>query len=127
MQRWVLKSKIHGIAVTRTNLEYQGSITLSLKILKSANIVPYEQVHILNVHTGERFATYVIPSEEEGVCEINGAAARLVQIGDRLLVLSYALLDESEIASFETALVFVEKEDNRKYQVVKKRLGIPGE
>jgi aspartate 1-decarboxylase len=85
----MLKSKIHRATVTDSDLNYVGSITLGPHMLAAADIAEYEQVHVLNVNTGDRFITYTIKGEE-GDCIINGAAARLVQTGDVVLVLTYA-------------------------------------
>jgi aspartate 1-decarboxylase len=95
MQRVMLKSKIHRAVVTGADLNYVGSITLGPRMLKAAEILEFEQVHVLNVNTGGRFVTYAIAGED-GDCVLNGAAARLVQPGDVVLILSYAHFEPGE-------------------------------
>lgn len=98
MMRIMLKSKIHGATVTATNLNYEGSLTLDADLIEAANLLPNEQVHVLNVTSGARFVTYVIEGERgSGTVCVNGAAARLVQVGDRILVLSYEFIDDEEV------------------------------
>ncbi len=97
----VLKSKISYATITDSNLFYEGSIGIDLDILDKANIIPYEQVHVLNVNNGERLTTYVIPAER-GKKEfvLNGPAARKGLIGDEIIIISYAIIDpEKETVS----------------------------
>ena len=90
----VLKSKIHGAHVTDINLNCEGSIVIDKSLMKAANIVPYERVEVLNVNNGERFATYAIEGmPESGIISVNGAAARLVEKGDVLIILSYCQVE----------------------------------
>ena len=97
MKRCVLKSKIHRVKVTQTELYYEGSITLDKDILKQANILPYEKVEVLNLNTGSRIETYAIEGEagSKVVC-LNGPAARTAQVGDEIIILSYRWIDEKE-------------------------------
>jgi aspartate 1-decarboxylase len=113
MQRHMLKSKIHRATVTDCNLHYAGSITIDPELMEEADLLPHEQVHVLDIDNGSRFETYVI----EGVygsremC-VNGAAARLVQTGDRVIVVSYGTYSEQELDLHEPRVVHVD-EDNR--------------
>ena len=107
MQRRMLKSKIHRATVTESALNYVGSISLGPELMRAADIVVNEQVCVLNINTGVRFETYVIEGESRQVC-LNGAAARLVQPGDLVIILTYADIDDAELAAHEPALVFVD-------------------
>jgi aspartate 1-decarboxylase len=113
MRRTILKSKIHRARVTDADLDYEGSITLDPHLMKSADILPHEQVHVLDVDNGQRFVTYAIEGDPgSGTVQVNGAAARIVRPGDTVIVLSYAELDEHEIAGHEPVVVRVDG-DNR--------------
>jgi aspartate 1-decarboxylase len=93
--RWVLRGKIHRAVVTETLLDYVGSITIDADLLTKADIWPGEKVHVVNINNGARFETYVIRGEKgSGTIALNGAAARLAQRGDRLIVMGYELTDE---------------------------------
>ena len=107
MKRTLLKSKIHMATVTEANLNYYGSISIDRELCKKANLLPFERVEIYNGNNGERFATYVILGDEGEVC-LNGAAARLVQKGDKVIIASYAEYDESEARNINPDLVFVD-------------------
>lgn len=113
MLRTMCKSKIHRATVTGADLNYVGSITIDPVLMEAADLLEYEQVQVVNVNNGERFETYVIPGTP-GMGEIclNGAAARLVQPGDRVIVISYAQYDEVEMSAYRPLFVFVD-EDNR--------------
>ncbi len=108
-----LHSKIHRATVTDANLNYVGSITIDSALLKAANIQEWQKVEILNVNNGERFQTYVIKGEENSgqIC-LNGAAARKVQKGDKVIIVTYAHLDRTEINEFKPSIVIVD--DNNK-------------
>ena len=111
--RQMLKSKIHRAILTGTELDYEGSITIDQDLLSRAEILPNEQVHVLNVNNGARFVTYAIAAPAgSGKVILNGAAARLGTPGDRLIVLSYCLVDEEEAKRSKPRLVFVD-ESNR--------------
>lgn len=106
--RMMLKSKIHRAICTEANVEYQGSITLDPVLMRAANILPFEQVHVLDVDNGVRLETYAIEGEEgSGVCCLNGAAARLIHKGDRVIIVTYELVSEAEAGHAEPVLVFV--------------------
>jgi aspartate 1-decarboxylase len=110
VQRHMLKSKIHRATVTGCDLHYVGSITLDTELMESADLLPGELVHVLDVDNGNRFETYVIegPPGSGEVC-LNGAAARLVHQGDRVIVVSYGVYDEHELASHEPRVVHVDE------------------
>jgi aspartate 1-decarboxylase len=109
MRRSMCKSKIHRATVTDANLAYEGSITLDPVLMAAADILEYEKVHVVNIANGARFETYVITGvEDSGDVVLNGAAARLVQPGDKVIIMSYAEYDESELTDFEPRLVFVD-------------------
>ena len=94
MQRIMLKSKLHRACVTATEIDYEGSIAIDENLLERVDIRPYEQVHIYNINSGDRFITYVISAERgSGTFSINGAAARLAQINDRIIVAAYGNID----------------------------------
>jgi aspartate 1-decarboxylase len=103
------KSKIHGATVTEANLNYVGSLTIDRALMDAANIVPYEWLHVVNVTTGSRFETYAIEAEAgSGIIALNGAAARLGDIGDRVIIMCVASLSPEELADFSPRLVFVD-------------------
>ena len=112
MQRTMMKSKIHRATVTESNLNYVGSITIDQTLMEEADLLPYEQVHVLDVDNGARFETYVIEGEpNSGYICVNGAAARLVQPGDRVIIISYGRYDEDELESFKPVAVQVTEEN----------------
>jgi aspartate 1-decarboxylase len=113
MQRHMLKSKIHRATVTGCNLHYAGSITIDAELMEEADLLPHELVHVLDVDNGSRFETYVIEGGygSREMC-VNGAAARLVQPGDRVIVVSYGVYSERELDLHEPRVVHVD-EDNR--------------
>lgn len=108
MLRYMLKSKIHRAVVTDANLNYVGSITLDRDLMDAADIIENEKVTIVNNNNGERFETYVIEGERgsKTVC-LNGAAARKVQRGDVVIILTYTILSDEECKGFKPALVYV--------------------
>ena len=109
MRRTMCKSKIHRATVIDANLDYEGSITLDPVLMEAADVLPYEQVHVVNINNGARFETYTIEGKRDsGDVTLNGAAARLVQPGDRIIVISYGIYDAQELADFEPKLVFVD-------------------
>jgi aspartate 1-decarboxylase len=108
MKRTLLKSKIHRATITESNLNYEGSISIDRELIASAGLVPFERVEIYNCNNGERFATYVIEGDSGEIC-VNGAAARLVQKGDLIIICSYAEFEEAELTQHKPTLVFVDK------------------
>jgi aspartate 1-decarboxylase len=111
MRRRMMKSKIHRATVTDANLHYIGSITLDVDLMTRADIREHEQVHVLDIDNGARFETYAIPGGPGQVC-LNGAAARLVQPGDRVIVITYGEYADDELDGYEPAVVHVDA-DNR--------------
>ena len=110
----VVKSKIHRVTVTEANLNYIGSITIDQDLLDAANLIPNEKVSIVNNNNGERLDTYVIPGESgSGVICLNGAAARKVQPGDVVIIMSYAMMDFEEAKHFKPAVIFPDTATNK--------------
>lgn len=110
----VVKSKIHRVTVTEANLNYIGSITIDAELMEAANLIPNEKVSIVDNNNGERFETYVIKGEPgSGVVCLNGAAARKVQPGDVIIIMSYALMDFEDAKSFKPAVVFPDTATNK--------------
>lgn len=107
MYRTMMKSKIHRATVTGADLNYVGSITLDPKLMELADLMEHEQVHVLDIDNGARFETYVIRGTS-GDAILNGAAARLVHVGDRLIVISYAQYDEAELEEYAPKVVHVD-------------------
>lgn len=113
MHRTLLYAKIHNCTLTAANVNYVGSITIDQSLLDAAGIFVHEQVQVVNVANGERFVTYVIPgAANSGAIELNGAAARLGVVGDRLIVMSYAQFSLEEATTHQPKVVFVD-ENNR--------------
>ncbi|MFC1870385.1 aspartate 1-decarboxylase [Chloroflexota bacterium] len=107
--RTMLRSKIHRARVTETNIDYEGSITIDEQLLEEADILPYEQVHVLNINNGARFDTYAIKGKPgSGEICLNGAAARLAVKGDTVIILSYCQIDDDEARNFTPKLVYVD-------------------
>ncbi len=108
MLRLFLNGKIRDIRITGANLEYEGSITLDESYLEQAGILPNEEVHVLNADTGSRIITYAITGKRgSGIVQLNGPAARLGMVGDRIMVLSYAMLSPEEIATHKPKIICV--------------------
>jgi aspartate 1-decarboxylase len=107
--RTMCKGKIHRATVTDANLNYVGSITVDEDLLRGADILPYEQVQVVNVNTGARFETYAIAGAAgSGTICLNGAAARLAQPGDLVIIISYGMFDAAELAGFAPRIVHVD-------------------
>ena len=118
MLRTFLRSKIHGARVTQADVNYVGSITIDRHLLDAVDLWPHEKVLVVDVENGERFETYVFEGEPgSGVIGVNGAAARLVQVGDRLLIMAFASMTEDEARRHKPRVVFV-CEGNTVEQVV---------
>ncbi|MDL2278451.1 aspartate 1-decarboxylase [Parabacteroides sp. OttesenSCG-928-G07] len=110
----VVKSKIHRVTVTEANLNYIGSITIDEELMDAANLIPNEKVYIVNNNNGERFETYVIKGRRgSGVVCLNGAAARRVQPGDVVIIMSYAMMDFEEAKLFKPAVIFPDTATNK--------------
>jgi aspartate 1-decarboxylase len=113
--RTMLKSKIHRARVTDGNIDYEGSITIDRRLMAAADIIPYEQVHVLNVNNGARFSTYAIEGQEgSGEICLNGAAARLAVKGDLVIILTYTQVPEEEAREYRPRIVHV----NERNQIV---------
>ncbi len=111
--RIMLKSKIHRARITGVNLNYEGSITIDSKLMEEADILPYEQVQVLNLNNGARFQTYAISGEpNSGEIGINGAAARLAAKGDIIIILTYCPVEDEEAHHFSPKIVHVDAQNN---------------
>lgn len=114
MQIEVLKSKLHCVKVTEANLNYMGSITIDEDLMDAVGIIAGERVFIVNNNNGERFDTYVIRGERGSGCIcLNGAAARKVQVGDIIIIMSYALMDFEEAKTFKPMVAFPDQNTNK--------------
>jgi aspartate 1-decarboxylase len=110
----VVKSKLHRVTITEANLNYIGSLTIDEDLMDAANLIENEKVHVVNINNGERLETYVITGERgSGVICMNGAAARKVQVGDIVLIISYASMDFEEAKTFEPKLIFPDTATNK--------------
>lgn len=108
----VLKSKLHRVKVTQAELNYVGSITIDEDLIEAANIIPNEKVQIVNNNNGARFETYVIKGERgTGTVCLNGATARLAQVGDIVIIMSYAYMEVDEARSYEPILIFPDSDN----------------
>ncbi|MBI5236292.1 MAG: aspartate 1-decarboxylase [Deltaproteobacteria bacterium] len=115
MQRMMLKSKIHRATVTDANVNYEGSVAIDESLMEAAGIYPFEQVHIYNIMNGNRLTTYAIKAERgSGVISINGAAARLAEKGDLVIIASYSALEEREAMAHVPVLVYVDADNSIK-------------
>ncbi|ADL53438.1 aspartate 1-decarboxylase [Clostridium cellulovorans] len=117
MQLCMLKAKIHRATVTEAKLNYVGSITVDEELLEQAGILEYEKVQIVDIDNGQRFETYTICGERgSGIICLNGAAARCVQTGDKIIIMSYCNLDQEEAKTHEPRVILV-NEDNSIYKI----------
>lgn len=113
MQLTMLKSKLHRACVTHAELDYEGSCAIDIALMRQANILPYEQLHIYNVTNGERFITYAIEAEEGSrIISVNGAAAHKANPDDRIIICTYTTLEQQEAKAFKPSLVYLD-ENNR--------------
>lgn len=109
MQLTLLKGKVHRATVTQCDLHYEGSISVDAALLERAGILAHEQVDVLNINNGERFTTYAIPAPAgSGTIGVNGAAARLAQKGDLVIIIAYARMEEADAKSFQPRVVLVD-------------------
>ena len=112
MLRSICKSKIHRATVTEANLEYEGSITIDSNLLKATDIIQYEEVWIYNITNGNRLQTYVIEGEaDSGTIGINGAAARMIDPGDLVIIVGFAMMDAEELKGFVPKHVLVDEKN----------------
>lgn len=122
MQRTMLKSKLHRVRVTHSELDYEGSCAIDETLLEAADIREYQQIDIYNVNNGERFSTYAIRAQRNsGIISVNGAAARKAHPGDLLIIATYAAYNEIELEKFKPQLIYV----NADNQMVEQRRDIP--
>lgn len=109
MQRTMLKSKLHRVSATHSELGYEGSCAIDEALLQAASIMEYQQIEIYNINNGERFTTYAIRARgNSGIISVNGAAARKVAVGDLLIIASYAIYNELELNQYQPELVYVD-------------------
>jgi len=112
MQRFMLKSKIHGATITGTELDYEGSVTVDQNLLEKADILPGEQVHVLNINNGQRFITYTIAApRDSGTILLNGPAARLGTVGDKVIIISYCQVTAEKVKDLQIKKVFVDEKN----------------
>ena len=122
MQRLMLKSKLHRVTVTHSELHYEGSCAIHETLMEAADIREYQQIDIYNVSNGERFTTYAIKAQRDsGVISVNGAAAHKANPGDIIIIATYAMFNELELQKFRPDLVYV----NERNQIVGRRHEIP--
>ncbi|MDR2220785.1 MAG: aspartate 1-decarboxylase [Methylobacillus sp.] len=122
MQRTMLKSKLHRVRVTHSELDYEGSCAIDEALLEAADIREYQQIELYNVNNGERFTTYAIRAQRNsGIISVNGAAARKAAPGDILIIATYAVYNEIELEKFQPELVYVDAMN----RIKDKRRGIP--
>ena len=115
MQIEVLKSKIHRVTVTEADINYVGSITIDETLMEAANLIENEKVQVLDINNGERFETYVIKgAKDSGVICLNGPAARRVQVGDVVVIISYCSMDFEEAKKFKPTIIFPDKNNHLK-------------
>lgn len=118
MKRIILKAKIHNAVVTEADKNYEGSLTLDEDLLDEAGLIPYEQVHVYNITNGERFVTYLIKGERgSGIVGINGAAVHKANVGDRVILAVFGLMDDEEIDFFIPRVLIMER--NNKIKKIK--------
>jgi len=117
MQRTFLKSKIHRATVTDANLNYEGSLTVDIELLERAKMNKLELVSVVNINNGERFETYLIEGQrgKREIC-LNGAAARKVQIGDKIIIMTYCLLNDDEVENHLPTIILLDENNNIKQE-----------
>jgi len=121
------KSKLHHARVTQADLHYEGSLTVDEELLEAADIAPYEKVHVVNINNGARFETYTIIGKRGSrvVC-LNGPAARLGQVGDQIIIITYAMLDEKEAKDHKPRVLILDDQNNIKETVMGQSMEILG-
>lgn len=123
MRLTLLKAKLHRATVTEADLQYEGSIALGPDLRKAAGLLEYERVEIYNVNNGARFATYVIAGKKPGEVMVNGAAARLVQRGDHVIIVAYADFTPEEAQTHEPTVVLLDKNNKPRVKLAAKKKG----
>ncbi len=122
MQRLMLKSKLHRVTVTHSELDYEGSCAIDETLLEAADIREYQQIDIYNIANGERFTTYAIKAQRDsGIISVNGAAAHKAKPGDLVIIATYAMFNELELQKFDPELVYVDSRN----RIVDRRNRIP--
>ncbi len=125
MKRFMLKSKVHRARITGAELHYEGSLSLDLALMESADLLPFEKIEVYNVSNGARFSTYVIPAPRySGEVRLNGAAARMGAVGDIVIIASYGLFDREELKGFRPYLVYVD--ENNHIREVRREMVVEG-
>ncbi|MCK4837077.1 MAG: aspartate 1-decarboxylase [Candidatus Aminicenantes bacterium] len=115
MLRSMYKSKIHRAVITETNLDYEGSITIDSRLMREADILPNERVHVLNLNNGSRCETYAIEGEEDsGVICVNGAAAHHSKVGNKVIIIAYALMSPEEAKTVKPKIILVDENNKIK-------------
>ncbi len=123
MRRHVLRAKVHSAMVTEVDLEYEGSLGMDVDLMKAARMVPFEKIDVYNLANGNRFSTYVIPLKGgSGRISVNGAAAHLARPGDRVIIASYASLEEQELDRHRPVILLVDE----KNRVRRDKLAVAG-
>ncbi len=118
MQLSMLKTKFHRATVTEANLNYTGSITIDKSLLEKGNLLVWEKVHVVNINNGARFETYIIEGESDsGTICLNGAAARLVQPGDEIIIMAYAQMSPEEAQEHKPLVFILDKENKISQQI----------
>jgi len=118
IKRTMLNSKIHRATLTATDLNYEGSITIDQNLLDKADILPGEQVHVVNINNGQRLITYTISAPRgSGTVSLNGAAARLGAVGDKVIIISYCQISVDEAKDLKAKIVLVDDENKPKNQI----------
>ena len=118
MFHYMCRAKIHGATVTEANLKYTGSITIDKALLQKVGILPYERVQIVNLHNGTRVETYVMEGKaNSGTICMNGAAARWAEVGDKVIIIAYSLLDAREARSLKPKILFVNEKNKIRSKV----------
>ena len=108
----VMKSKIHRVTITQADVDYIGSITIDPILMKAANLIAGEKVQVLNIANGERLETYVIEGNESGQIGINGPAALKMNIGDVVIIVSYALMEQKDAKKYKPTIIFPDEKSN---------------
>jgi len=112
MFRTLYKSKIHRATITQTELDYEGSITIDIELMEAADILAGEKLEVFNLNNGARFSTYAIEGKRNsGIICVNGAAARLAQVGDKVIIISYVLLADKEAKNLKPKVIFVDEKN----------------
>ena len=126
MLRFMFKSKIHRATVTHADVDYEGSLTVDSNLLKAADILPYEQIHVWNISRGTRFRTYALPGEAgSGVVCVNGAGAHLVHVGDLVIVATFTEMDDAAARSHRPRVVLVDGKNRIRGNPDGRELGKP--